>query len=400
MRFTDFLKTSYTCYHAAENVSRMLGEAGFTQLFEEERWQLKNGGAYFVVRGGSLVAFRYAKGCPYTVVASHTDSPCFKLKENALSDDHYTRLNAEPYGGGLWYTFFDRPLKLAGRRVCEENGSLQTALFASDFDVVIPSLAIHQNRDANEKFSPNLQTELPLLCLGKGDLAALLGNPLSYDLFAVPDAEPAVCGANGELLVSPRLDDLTGVYHAAAALLAAENPRKTLLCACFEAEEIGSRTEAGAGGDLFASVLERLASANGQDAEEKLVSFRRSLLVSLDNAHAVHPNHPEACDPSNRPLPGGGVVIKSHAGGAYATDAPTGAFLKKTLQDAGVKTQTFFNRSDARSGSTLGTILLSRTGMPAVDVGIAQLAMHSAAETVALADLPLLGRALEAIYRA
>ncbi len=392
----QFLKTSYTAYQAVENATAYLLSHGFTPLGEQAPWQLAEGGKYFVTRGGnSLIAFRYACGGA-KIVASHTDSPALKLKENAaLADKPFVKLNAEPYGGGLWYTFFDRPLKIAGRVVRERDGALVSQNYVSDFRCVLPSLAIHQQRDANEKFSPNLQTELPLFALGEAEFGARLQNAVSYDLFAVPDEEPFVSGANGEFFSSPRLDDLSGVYASLRAI--AEGDGKGLcLCACFNGEEIGSRVYGGAGANFLHATLARIAAAQGRADMDDLLAA--SFLLSLDNAHSRHPNHPEKCDPTNRAVMGDGIVIKSHAGGAYTTDALTAAVAKTIFQAAGVKFQTFFNRSDMASGSTLGAISLTQASIPSVDIGIAQLAMHSAVETIAKSDYFELEKALFAFY--
>lgn len=397
----EFLKTSYTCYHAVENAAALLKKAGFRPLKEQEKWSLKEGAGYYAVRAGSIIAFRYHEGGNFRIVASHTDSPCLKLKENAaVCDGTFARLNAEPYGGGLWYTFFDRPLAIAGRVIRAEGGKLTAEDFVSGFRVVVPSLAIHQNRDANEKFAPNLQTELALAGLGELSVADMVGPFCAYDLFLVPAEEPFESGANGEFLTAPRIDNLTSVYASLTALVGAKDTKDTLIAACFEAEEIGSSTRGGAGGDFMRSVLERIATAQGKDREDEIRAYASSLLVSLDNAHSLHPNHPEKCDPTNRAVMGGGVALKGHAGGAYTTDAMTSAIVKKILSDAGVKFQTFYNRSDARSGSTLGAISLRQVSIPSVDLGIAQLAMHSASETMARSDFEELEKALAALYKA
>lgn len=393
-----FLGGAYTAWQAVELAETLLRENGFVRLSERDRWELKKNGKYYVTRGGSaLIAFTTGDGEGFKIVASHTDSPCFKLKENAvLSDERYTRLNAEPYGGGLNYTFFDRPLKLAGRAVYEEAEKLVCKNFASDFQVVIPSLAIHMNREANEKFAPDPQTELPLLGLGRQDLQKLLGNPVSADIFAVCAEKPFSCGAENELLCAPRIDNLTSVYASLGAILSPTAGKCVI--ACLDSEEIGSRTRQGAGSGLLASVLKRISRALGKTEEEHERELSTSLLLSMDNAHATHPNHPEKHDPTNRTELGGGVVIKGHAGGAYTTDAVTSALVKKIFDRAGVKRQYFYNRSDMRSGSTLGAISLGQVSVPSVDIGIAQLAMHSAVETIAKSDYLEAVRALQAFF--
>ena len=396
MEIFEFLKTSYTAYQAVDNAKKMLGEAGFVPLRETDCWQLEEGGAYYIVRGGaSIIAFRY-RGGAYRVVASHTDSPCLKLKANAaLSDEHFTRLNTEPYGGGLWYTFFDRPLRIAGRVAVAENEKVATMSAVSPFRIVLPSLAVHMNREANEKFAPNLQTELPLLSLGKSELESFLpAGTLAYDLFAACDEEPFLCGEHGELLASPRLDNLTSVYTSLAALIAEKEGSGTTVAACLDAEEIGSRSYGGAGSDFLRAVLARIAG--NRTEEEKYRLYAASFLVSLDNAHSLHPNHPEKCDPTNRAVMGKGVVIKGHAGGAYTSDAVSMAVIESVLKRAGVPFQTFFNRSDMRSGSTLGAISTGQISIRAVDLGIAQLAMHSAVETATMSDIEAMQTALRA----
>lgn len=387
-RFKEFLNGSLTAYQAAENAKNYLSEKGFLPLSESDEWHLKEGGKYYVVRGGSaIIAFTFGKSAGYKIVASHTDSPCLKLKENAaLSDGEFTRLNAEPYGGGLYYTFFDRPLKLAGRAVYRTESGLQAKNFVSDFNVVIPSLAVHMNRDANDKFAPNPQTDLlPLLSVGKKDFEALIGNPVSADLFAVCAEAPFESGAEGEFLSSPRIDNLSSVYASLTAL-AEGAPAGVCVAACLDSEEVGSRTRQGAGGDFLSAVLKRIALAQGKSEEAYLKALSSSLLISMDNAHALHPNRPEKCDPTNRAKMGGGIAIKGHAGGAYTTDALTSAAVKTIFDRAGVKYQTFYNRSDMRSGSTLGAISLGQVCVPSVDLGIAQLAMHSAVETILKSD--------------
>ncbi len=391
----QFLKTSYTAYQAVENAEAFLLQNGFTQLDEGGEWKLVRGGRYFVTRGGSsFIAFRYGEG-PYKIVASHTDSPCFKLKENAVQQSGpYARLNVEEYGGCILYSFFDRPLRLAGRVLRETENGVGAETFVSNFLVTVPSLAVHMNRDVNDGFKPDRQNDIePLLCIGEKDLAELLGGNIGYDLYAVPDEEPYTSGADGEFLSSPRIDNLTSVYGSLLAL-ADDACCGNCMIACFDSEEIGSRTRQGAAGDFLKSVISRISAPKSEI--EALLS--QSFLISLDNAHAVHPNRPEKCDPTNRPVLGGGVVIKGHAGGAYTTDGLTSAVIKKIFAKADVKYQTFYNRSDMRSGSTLGAISLTQASIPSADLGLAQLAMHAAVETMAASDFGELVKGLKAFF--
>lgn len=397
----EFLKTSYSAYQATENAANYLNAHGFTALEEEDCWDLKEGGKYYVTRNGSaLIAFTLGKGDRFKIIASHTDSPCLKLKEHPVTaTEPFYKLNAEPYGGGIWYSFFDRPLKLAGRVVREENGVLKAENYVSGFNVIIPSLAVHMQRDVNEKFAPNPQIDLlPLLSLDKADFYGLLGNPLSFDLFVVPAETPFISGVNGEFVSAPRIDNLSSVYGSLRALAEAESADGICVAACLDNEETGSRTRQGAGGDFLKCVLRRVAESRGVTGEAFYRAAASSFLVSLDNAHSLHPNHPEKCDPTNRAVLGGGVVIKGHAGGAYTTDALSSAAIKKIFSRAGVKYQTFYNRSDMRSGGTLGAISLGQVSILSADLGLAQLAMHSAVETFAKSDFDQLIKGLTAFY--
>lgn len=398
----NFLKTSYTAYQATENAAAYLKERGFTPLKEEERWTVAEGGKYFVTRGGSaVIAFTVGKGNAFKIVASHTDSPCLKLKERPIAQtERFYKLNVESYGGGIWYSFFDRPLKLAGRVIRERDGALVAENYVSGFQVVIPSLAVHMQREVNEKFAPDLQIDLlPLLSLEKTEFEELLGNPLSYDLFAVPNETPYTSGAHGEFISSPRIDNLTSVYGSISSIANAENKNGICVAACLDNEEIGSRTRQGAGGDFLQTVLRRIAECRGLQGEDYSRAIADSFLISLDNAHSLHPNRPEKCDITNRAVMGGGIVIKNHANGAYTTDALSSAVVKKIFQNAGVKYQTFYNRSNMRSGSTLGAISLGQVSILSADLGLAQLAMHSAVETLAKADYYELEKGLKAFYQ-
>lgn len=407
-KLTEFLNASLTAYHAAENAAELLLRNGFVQLSETDDWTLAEGGKYFVVRGGSaFVAFTVngLNNFAFRIVASHTDSPALKLKENAENrSGPYVRLNAETYGGGIWYSFFDRPLKIAGRLVVKDGDRLCTQTAESDFFVTVPSLAVHMNRGVNDGFAVNAQTDLqPLFALASEEgpsFPAMLSDKeiLSYDLYLV-NAQPAYTfGANGEFLASPRIDNLTSVYASLEALLAQGESEGICVAACLDNEEVGSRTMQGAGGDFLENVLRRVAYALKFDDNEYYKALASSFLVSLDNAHALHPNHPEKCDPTNRPVTGGGVVIKSHANKAYTTDALSSAVIKEIFSRAGVKYQTFFNRSDMPSGGTLGAISSGHVGVLSADLGIAQLAMHSACECFAKSDYDETVSGLTAYY--
>ncbi len=402
-----FLQRSYTAYHATENAKNLLLENGFVQLKETEDWALNVGGKYFVERNGSaLIAFTVENldGFSFKIVASHTDSPALKIKENpATVSANCVKLNVEKYGGGIWYSFFDRPLKIAGRLVKKTEEGLQAETYVSPFNVCIPSLAIHMNRQVNDGFSINPQIDLQPIYALEGETQSFKteleeSDVLSYDLFAVNADMPYSFGVNDEFIASPRIDNLTSVYASLSALLSHESSSGVCMAICMDNEEVGSRSLQGADGDFVENVLRRIAYALKFDDIEYYKALASSFMISLDNAHATHPNHPEKSDPTNKTLLGNGVVIKSHSGMAYTTDGLSSAVVKSVFEKADVKYQTFFNRSDAVGGSTLGSLALSHTGILSADLGLPQLAMHSACECFAKKDYDQLLNGLNAFY--
>ena len=407
----QFLENSYTAYHAVENAKAFLLENGFTALSETEDWTLEENGRYFVERNGSaLIAFTVGNldEFSYKLVAAHTDSPALKLKDNALMRANgYDKLNVEKYGGMLLYSYLDRPLKIAGRVIMRENGVLKAKTVLSDYTVSIPSLAIHMNRNANDGLTLNAQTDmLPLLALSGADekesyLSSLTGGEvISYDLYAVNADAPYAFGLRNEFVASPRVDDLASVYASLAALVSHEKSNGISVAVCLDNEEVGSRSPQGADSEFLGKTLKRIAFSLKFDEMEYYKALASSFMISLDNAHALHPNHPEKADPTNKPVLGGGVVIKAHAQKAYVTDAMSAAILKTVFDGADVKYQTFYNRSDMPSGSTLGSLSQSHVDILSVDVGLPQLAMHSACECFAKADYAELLSGLTAFYSA
>ncbi|MDD6995756.1 MAG: M18 family aminopeptidase [Candidatus Borkfalkiaceae bacterium] len=407
-RLAEFLKTSYTAFHAVQNAETFLLSQGFVRLNEGEDWLAEEGGKYFVTRGGSsLIAFTVGaldSGLSFKIAASHADSPALKLKDNAvIKTEAYEKLNAECYGGGIWYSFFDRPLKIAGRIVTEESGTIRATTVTSDYFVTIPSVAIHQSRGVNEGFAVNAQTDLsPLYSFAEqGDDFVSSFSPLpviAYDLFLVNAQEPYFFGRNNEFFASPRIDNLTSVFASLNALCGVCAPEGVCVAAIFNNEETGSRSLEGAAGDFLERTLRRLTYALKFDDEEYYKALHSSFLLSVDNAHALHPNHPEKCDPTNRPAAGGGVTVKYHADKAYVTDALSAAAIITVFKNAGVPYQKFYNRSDMRSGSTLGAISLSKVCVKSADIGIAQFAMHSACESFAVRDYSAMLRGLKAFF--
>lgn len=405
-KLISYLSKSLTAFHAVDEAAKYLDEQGFTCLSETQDWALCEDGKYYVKRGACLLAFTVGAldEFSYKIVASHVDSPALKLKENpVIKSGAYTTLNVETYGGGIWYSFFDRPLKIAGRVIKKEDERILSQTVESPFFVTIPSVAVHQQREVNEKFGVNPQVDLlPLTALSSGEvdcMQPLVGdNAIAYDLFVVNAQEPYSFGVNGEFLASPRIDNLTSAYASLQALTAHAGEEGVCVAALFNREEVGSAGPQGAGGDFLEHTLRRIAYALRFDDNEFYKAIASSFFVSVDNAHAKHPNHGEKSDPTNATLLGGGVVIKAHAGGAYLTDGLSSAVMKTVFDKAGVKYQTFYNRSDMRSGSTLGVCALTRLGANGVDIGLAQLAMHSACECFAKDDYEEMVNGLTAFY--
>ena len=410
-KLNAFLQKSYTAFHAVENAKALLDEEGFTPLFEQSDWALEEGGKYYVTRDGAIIAFTVGSlsEFSYKIVASHTDSPAMKLKENPVQKSaFYATLNVETYGGGLWYSFLDKPLKIAGRVVKREGNRLTMENVLSPFTVSIPSVAIHQNREANDKLSLNPQIDLQAL-LGMASevensetlIEKIAGEGvLSYDLYLVNADMPYSFGVNDEFLASPRIDNLTSVFASLNTLTPNEERVGICVAACLDNEEIGNNTAQGAGGNFLESVLRRIAYSFRFDDSEYYQALNKSFLLSVDNAHAVHPNHPEKSDTTNKTVMGGGIVIKNHANKAYVTDALSSAMVKMVFDNADVKYQVFFNRSDVRSGGTLGTQIARDFGIPGVDIGLPQLAMHSSCECFKKSDYEEMEKGISAFYAA
>ena len=407
-RLLDFLDASPSCYHAVDNLARRLEAEGYERLREAELWTLCAGGKYYVVRGdSSLAAFRVPGGVPagFMLAAAHSDSPTYKVREEAevLSAGNCVRLAVEPYGGMIARSWLDRPLSVAGRLVVRREGGIATQLVNVDRDLlVIPSVAIHLDREVNQGTALKANTDLlPLLGCGteRGRFRSLLaeaaGVPkediLSTELFLYPRAAAVLLGAEGEFVASPRMDDLQCVFGCLEGFLAAKEGGSVPVLCVFNNEEVGSGTRQGADSTFLTDVLERISTALGRDWRLMAVN---SFLVSADNAHAVHPAHPELSDGAERPVLNGGVVLKYNAGQKYTTDAVSGAVFREVCRAAGVPVQRYSNRADLPGGSTLGNISSAHLSIPSVDIGLPQLAMHAAYEVAGSRDTALLARAM------
>ena len=409
----SFLSKGVTAFHAIAAVKEKLDQEGFQELAESEPWSLEDGGRYYAVRNQSaLIAFRYHHDYQgYMMGAAHCDSPSFKIKVNPeMKENGYVKLNVEMYGGALIYPWLDRPLSVAGRIVVRQGDSLVTKLVRVDKDLLmIPSLAIHMDRSANEGHSWNVQTEIcPLLGQdGCGSLLDVVAKEagvkaediLGHDLYLYVRTPGTVWGAADEFVSAPHLDDLQCVFGILNGFLQAKDSASLPLCCIFDNEETGSLTKQGADSTFLADVIERIGIASGKSADEQMACAANAFLVSGDNAHAVHPTHGEMADPVNKPKMNGGIVIKHNGNERYATDAVSETIFRRICQAIGVPTQTYANRSDLPGGSTLGNISTAQVSMPTVDIGLAQLAMHSSYETAGAMDTLYLERASAEFYR-
>ena len=394
----DFIRRSPTAFHAVAEMKRLLLADGYTELSPGA--PVVGAGKYFVTKNASsLIAFR-SSGKPergFLIAASHSDSPTFRVKLDPALGGRYTRLAVERYGGMIYYTWMDRPLSVAGRVfVRTADGAIEQRLAHIDRDLLtIPSVAIHMHRSVNENCALNPAVDL-LPLFGAENTAAAFNRLLaesvglaegeeivSHDLFLTVREEGRVFGGNGEFILSPRLDDLECVYTSFEGFRSASETDCTPVLAVFDNEEVGSATKQGAASTFLADTL--LAIAGSRENYEKMLA--QSFMISADNAHAVHPNHPEYADASNAPVINGGVVLKYNASQRYATDGFSDALLREICRKASVRLQNYYNRADLPGGGTLGSIADTKVSIPTVDIGLAQLAMHAAVETAGAADI-------------
>ncbi|MGN0335183.1 MAG: M18 family aminopeptidase [Lachnospiraceae bacterium] len=412
-----FLKKSPSPFHAVRNMKEELSANGYEELTEGRAWHVRAGGKYYVTRNdSSIIAVHVGTDLDhysFNVAASHTDSPTFKIKENAeiRIKDKYTQLNTEGYGGMLCATWFDRPLSVAGRVLVKENDRFITRLLNFDRDLLlIPNLAIHMNRSVNEGYAYNKQADMLPLFGGAdtkaGDFKQMVASELGVDvsdiygsdLYLYNRMEPSVWGANEEFVSAPQLDDLQCAFASLKGFLKGYNEKSVQVFACFDNEEVGSSTKQGAASTFLYDVLHRINACLGKSEEDYYRAVAGSFMLSADNAHAVHPNHPGKTDVANCTYMNEGIVVKSHAGQKYTSDAVSIAVFRSICEKAGVPVQFFANRSDEPGGSTLGNISSTKVAMNSVDIGLAQLAMHSSYETAGIKDTCYMILAMEEFY--
>jgi len=407
----DFLNASPTAFHAVAYVRNLLKKNGYEELSEGSNWKLKENANYFVVRNESaVIAFRTVKKefQGFMIGASHSDSPAFKVKENPeIVANGYVKLNVEGYGGMLMGPWLDRPLSVAGRVIVQQGTSFVTKLVNIDRDFcMIPSLAIHMDRDANKDHTWNAQTDmLPIIgdASAKGKFMKEISKAagvkekeiIGHDLFLYIREQGTSWGMMQEYISAPHLDDLQCGFGNLQGFLHATKSSSIPMLVIFDNEEVGSSTKQGANSTFLEDVMHRIASSFDKEFTQAVAS---SFMVSADNAHAIHPNHPEKADPVNQPHMNEGIVLKFNANQHYTTDGISAAIFRSLCSSVAVPLQVFTNRSDERGGSTLGNISNTHVSLNTVDIGLPQLAMHSCYETCGAKDTAYLITAMKEFF--
>ena len=401
----QFIQSSPSMFHTVKTVRTYLEEAGFTYLPEGKAWDVQKGGKYYTIRNhSSVIAFKVGETLDdyhFQMTAAHSDSPTYKVKSvpEMKGQGSYVKLDVEAYGGMIDNTWFDRPLTVGGRVLVKTATGIESRLLYIDKDILlIPNVAIHFNRAVNDGYKYNRQIDLqPLFSAGEmgvgsfdkmvaKELGVEVEDILAKDLFLVNRDRPCVWGYENEFVSCHKLDDLQCAFSSLKAFLASDNKHTVSVCAIFDNEEVGSNTKQGAMSTFLYDVLQRINTGLGKTADDYYQAVAKSFLVSCDNAHAVHPNHPEKTDAVNCSYLNGGIVIKESANQKYTTDAFSRAVFTAICQKANVPVQTFANRSDILGGSTLGNLSNTQVSVHAVDFGLPQLAMHSCYETAGIKD--------------
>lgn len=406
------IKSSPTAYHAVRTAEEALKDNGFNELRESDNWDLTKKGRFYTKRNGSsLIAFEIPEGevKGFMMAAAHADSPSFKIKENEEDKgETYVRLSTEEYGGGIHSSWMDRPLSAAGRILVREENGFSIKLVDMEKPVaLIPNLCIHFNRDVNKGYEYNSAVDMvPLFRDAEGEFPSFrnmiaekagvsAGDIISTDIFLYNPQEGIEWN---DYISSPRLDDLQCAFSLLMGFVKAKPENAVSVYCLFDNEEVGSGTKQGAASTFLLDVLGRISDSIGLSGEERVMKLRTSFMISADNAHAVHPNHPEYRDPNHYPKMNGGIVIKFNAAQHYTTDAVSAAVFRILCEQVGVPCQMFANRADLRGGGTLGNISTSQVSVNTVDIGIAQLAMHSCFETAGAKDTEYLVRAAEMYF--
>lgn len=417
-KLIEFLNASKNEYFAVQKLTEYLLENKFTMLTENSKWDLKANSNYFVTRNNnSLIAFKTPKkfdedNYKFKLISAHLDSPCLKIKFNpVVRKENYESLMIEVYGGAILSSFVDRPLALAGRILVRKGNQVVTKLIDSKKAIaIIPNVCIHQNRDINKGFKYNPQIDLvPIVGLNDEKenlfdryLESSLEDGeeiISYDIYLYLTEKTQYVGIDNSLICGPKLDDLSCAYLGIDSLIESNNSENDFLVTFLaDNEETGSLSYTGADSNFLKITLSRISSLCGATDEEHLIALAKSFIISADNGHAIHPNHPELSDSINKCLLNKGLLIKFNSNMKYTSDAFSSSLIKLLCEENNIKYQTFFNRADAISGSTLGNISISQVSILTCDVGLPQLAMHSAYETIAREDISSLSALFDKFY--
>lgn len=419
LRLLDFTERGVSPYHVVQESQRILRENGFTELLLQEKWKLEQGKKYYVnIYGTTCVAFRinpgFEKGQGIRIAAAHTDWPCLRIKSNPeMNSIGYQKLNVEVYGGPIDSSWFDRPLSVAGKVSCKGKSAFQPECHLIDFGrpvLILPNLAIHMNRDLNKGYAYNAQKDLlPVWGLEDGreqwfleavaeEIGVKKEDIYSFDLYVYVAERGCLAGWKEEMLSSPRIDNLTSCQSCVQGLIHSHRQEGIDLIAMFDNEECGSRSKQGADSQILPMILEKLTVSLGMTREEYLDTVLNGFSISLDVAHAIHPNYPEKADLTNRITLAPAVVIKMEPNQRYATDSRAVAVVEALCEKRNIPCRKFVNRSDIRGGSTIGSIASSWLPMPSVDIGAAILAMHSARETMGAATQACMDELVEAYF--
>ena len=411
LELVDFLYDSPSACHGVKATQKILDENGFVEIKETDKWNLQAKGKYYVIKNDSaLIAFEVGTGDieekGFRLIGAHTDVPGFRIKPNPqmISEGKYVKLNTEVYGGPILHTWYDRPLSIAGKVSLKGSSPLKPEIRLVNINkplLIIPSLAIHMNREVNEGYKINRQVDtLPLLGLINDklekedylmniiseELQVNKEDILNFELGLYEYERGSLIGMNEELISSGRFDDLWMVFSGIKALVDSRENEATKVMICIDNEEIGSLTAEGANSTLLNNILERIALGLGKDREGYYRTLANSIMISADLAHAVHPNLGDKHDPTNRPVLEGGPVLKIAASGSYSTDSFNGAVFAGVCEAAGVPFQKFVNRSDVRGGTTIGPVTAANLTIPVIDMGAPVLGMHSIRELASVKD--------------
>ncbi len=418
----EFIKKSASPYHGVMEGRRMLEEAGFEELKMGQEWHVQRKGKYYVCPYPTAIfAIKVGEvidNVGFKIIASHTDSPCFKIKpKSEMVRDGYVSLNTEVYGGPIFSTWFDRPLSIAGKVALRSANPLKPEICYVDFKrplLTIPSLAIHMNREVNKgveihpqkhtlplvgQINDTLEKENYLLKYLAAEMEVDTKEILDFDLYLYVAEEGHIIGFENDFLQAPKLDDLAMVYGSLRSIIESGCYDGINIVACFDSEEVGSGTKAGADSALFANILERLSIALNRSKSKHFRMFETSFIISADGAHALHPNVAEEHDPTNRPVLNKGIVLKLSAKQSYATDCESTAAIQQLCDESDLAYQKFVNRSGALGGKTIGPIMSSYIPVRAADVGLPMLAMHSTRELVGVKDLVIMDQMFNNFYR-